>query len=820
MAKHKHPYLKEPGFPSYLFNRYKSCHGNCLDVLIFIIGEIWLTLMNIPVIILDIIYAILYRILELCRWGSLFKQLTPKLAIHSRKYRQIGFYCFLEDLQSEYQDKDEDIGEETDQTYKDFVNKMLVKASDGDELDVQQEDGVENTSKSKNSLRKKRNPNDEISLGIELFYICKTNQINKLRYIMSQIPSDVDICSYQCELQPDCGWEINHKIGKNDFIKMSLLHVALLRGSFDVALELIQPKPNYKCMLFQEGLHHVTCLHLALLQHNPEVVKKIFESLGKDELEEILYLPSTTRSLRSSDKGAQLPLSLAVLSGNTEIVDSLIEANVDLNKQDNYGYNIFHSLVLQSLEDEETALIMFDKIIKYVPIWWKVTVMDAPKASSASARLEALSSLFKQKTYTENLTPLGLAAYLGASVMMERILNTEDAYRFKIMEFGKQDLVCYDMTEIDTTIDPDYTAPSILEILVGAKTDNALKSMNIPVIDKLITEKWNNYFMYYFLVSLLYVAFLIVYTVNLTNHMDLAKMGLNTTYTSDSTTLGWVNNESTALFLSGIFIIGCLFYFLCLGLAILIGVIVELARRRFRSIAFVLAWRRLLLSSVVVFVSLAAHLGFVFRVGDDLFQKVCVIITLVCGWALLIFFMQGFKPTAIFSIMFERILFRDVLLFALGYICIAIGFASAFWLNMSVYVSGTRLETFRDPGYSLFTLFRLMLGLIDTDELFDTKFPLSTYAINVVLFIAYIAVTTILLLNMLIASMTYTYDRIKAVGLIWKKLRTNNMQMIEHVLPSFILLYCSNYPTKTCKLREKINGKWRTYERVIHFYKL
>ena len=170
--------------------------------------------------------------------------------------------------------------------------------------------------------------------------------------------------------------------------------------------------------------------------------------------------------------------------------------------------------------------------------------------------------------------------------------------------------------------------------------------------------------------------------------------------------------------------------------------------------------------------------------------------------------------------MFERILFRDVLLFALGYLCIAIGFASAFWLNMSVYVSGTRLETFRDPGYSLFTLFRLMLGLIDTDELFDTKFPLSTYAINVVLFIAYIAVTTILLLNMLIASMTYTYDRIKAVGLIWKKLRTNNMQMIEHVLPSFILLYCSNYPTKTYKLREKINGKWRTYERVIHFYKL
>ena len=450
---------------------------------------------------------------------------------------------------------------------------------------------------------------------------------------MSQIPSNVDICSYQCELQPEYGWEINHKVSKNNLIKMSLLHVALLRGSFDVALELIQPKPNYKCMLSQEGLHHVTCLHLALLQHSPEVVKKIFDILEEDELEEIVYLASTTRSLRSSDKGAQLPLSLAVLSGNTEIVDSLIEANVDLNKQDNYGYNIFHSLVLQSLEDEETALNMFDKIIKYVPDWWKFTTKDAPKATSASVRLEALSSLFKQKTYTENLTPLGLAAYLGASVMMERILNTEDAYRFKIMEFGKQDLVCYDMTEIDTTIDPDYTAPSILEILVGAKTENALKSMNIPVIDKLITEKWNNYFMYYFLVSLLYVAFLIVYTVNLTNHMDLAKMGLNTTDTSDSTTLGWVNNESTAQFLSEIFTIGCLFYFLCLGLAIWIGVIVELARRRFRSIAFVLAWRRLLLSSVVVLVSLAAHLGFVFRVGDYLFQKVCLIISLVCGWA-------------------------------------------------------------------------------------------------------------------------------------------------------------------------------------------
>ena len=329
MAKHKHPYLKEPGFPSYLFNRYKCCkccNGNCLDAFIFFIGEILLTLMNIPVIILDIIYAVLYRILKRSRWGSLCKQLTPKLAIHSRKYRQIGFYCFLEDLQSKYQDKDEDIQEETDQTYKDFVNKIIVKAKTGDEINLQHKE------------------NGEINLGVELFYVCKTNQINKLRYIMSQIPSDVDICSYQCELQPDCGWEINHKVSKNDLIKMSLLHVALLRGSFDVALELIQPKPNYRCMLFQKGLHHVTCLHLALLQHNPEVVKKIFDILEEEELEEILYLPSTTRSLDSSDKGAQLPLSLAVFSGNTEIVDSFIQANVDLNKQDDYGYNIFHSL--------------------------------------------------------------------------------------------------------------------------------------------------------------------------------------------------------------------------------------------------------------------------------------------------------------------------------------------------------------------------------------------------------------------------------------------------------------------------------------------
>ena len=93
-------------------------------------------------------------------------------------------------------------------------------------------------------------------------------------------------------------------------------------------------------------------------------------------------------------------------------------------------------------------------------------------------------------------------------------------------------------------------------------------------------------------------------------------------------------------------------------------------------------------------------------------------IAAVLGWCFSIFFLNGFRPTALFSVMVVRLLFRDFLVFGLCYFFISCGFAAAIAANMN-YRSNPPFP-YSDWKFTFFTLFWVILVLMDIE--YDPKY--------------------------------------------------------------------------------------------------
>ncbi len=102
--------------------------------------------------------------------------------------------------------------------------------------------------------------------------------------------------------------------------------------------------------------------------------------------------------------------------------------------------------------------------------------------------------------------------------------------------------------------------------------------------------------------------------------------------------------------------------------------------------------------------------------------------------------------------MIHQMLMNDVLRFCLIYLVFLMGFAQAFFvLFESVGVSGFIV--------SIKTCFVAMLGDFELDQFADTPYT----AVSVGLLVVYVVTITILLLNLLIAMMGDTYEKVSVV---------------------------------------------------------
>ncbi|CAH6778769.1 Trpv4 [Phodopus roborovskii] len=195
--------------------------------------------------------------------------------------------------------------------------------------------------------------------------------------------------------------------------------------------------------------------------------------------------------------------------------------------------------------------------------------------------------------------------------------------------------------------------------------------------------------------------------------------------------------------------------------------------------------------SVLVVVSAALYLA-----GIEAYLAVMVF-ALTLGWMNALYFTRGLKLTGTYSIMIQKILFKDLFRFLLVYLLFMIGYASALvtllnpCANMKVcdedqnctvptYPACRDSETF---SAFLLDLFKLTIGMGDLEMLSSAKYPV----VFVLLLVTYIILTFVLLLNMLIALMGETVGQVsKESKHIWKLQWATTILDIERSFPVFL----------------------------------
>jgi len=138
-----------------------------------------------------------------------------------------------------------------------------------------------------------------------------------------------------------------------------------------------------------------------------------------------------------------------------------------------------------------------------------------------------------------------------------------------------------------------------------------------------------------------------------------------------------------------------------------------------------------------------------------------------------------FKTVGPFVVMIYRMITGDLLRFVIIYLVFVMGFSQAFFIIFRSYKKPKTPNPLGSPAESVIAMF--MMSLSSFDSTFDSFQYTDHEGMAWVFFVIYMAIVTILLINMLIAMMGNTYTKIaetrnewqRQVGFLLLKLQSN-----------------------------------------------
>ncbi|XP_075372393.1 transient receptor potential cation channel subfamily V member 4 isoform X2 [Mycteria americana] len=467
----------------------------------------------------------------------------------------------------------------------------------------------------------------------------------------------------------------------------------------------------------------------------------------------------------------ELPLSLAACTNQPHIVHYLTEnghKQADLRRQDSRGNTVLHALVAIADNTRENT--------KFVTKMYDLLLVKCAKLFP-DTNLEALLN-------NDGLSPLMMAAKTGKIGIFQHIIRREitdeDARhlsrKFKDWAYGPVYSSLYDLSSLDTCGEE----VSVLEILVyNSKIENRHEMLAVEPINELLRDKWRKFGAVSFYISVVsYLCAMVIFT--LVAYYRPMEGPPPYPYT---TTVDYLRLAGEIITL----LTGILFFFTNikdLFMKKCPGVNSFFIDGSFQLLYFIY--------SVLVIITAGLYLG-----GIEAYLAVMVF-ALVLGWMNALYFTRGLKLTGTYSIMIQKILFKDLFRFLLVYLLFMIGYASALvsLLNpcpssescseeqsnctVPTYPSCRDSQTF---STFLLDLFKLTIGMGDLEMLESAKYP----GVFIILLVTYIILTFVLLLNMLIALMGETVGQVsKESKHIWKLQWATTILDIERSFPVFL----------------------------------
>ncbi|XP_073341191.1 transient receptor potential cation channel subfamily V member 1-like [Pagrus major] len=554
---------------------------------------------------------------------------------------------------------------------------------------------------------------------------------------------------------------LNLKDGKNDTIEV-LLNIAEKTGDLENLINASYTDPCYKGQ---------TALHIAIERRSFDLVKLLVQK-GAD----VQAKANGNFFQRKAGLGfyfGELPLSLAACTNQPDMVSFLMDnpyTRADPTDKDSQGNTVLHALVViadNTTENTDMIERMYDEIL-----------IQHNKLQGREVQLEAIEN-------NRGFTPLKLAAKLGKIGLFRHILHrefTDEAMRplsrkFTEWVYGPVHSSLYDLSSIDTNEET-----SVLEIVVfGSDIPNRPEMLKIEPLRSLLEDKWDRFAAKLFLMNfLVYLVYLIIFTVVATYRKEGQPP-----FAIEDVPLDYFRSLGEA-----ISVFGAVWFFYK---AITIFKrnppnFKALYTDGFSDILFFLQATFLLICAVLYGCGWREYLSF-------------LVFSLALAWINVLYYSRGYKQMGMYSVMMQKMILGDLLHFLCVYSVLLFGFSAAIVALIDdsfpdpenttndtpaqgrMFNAGPfecKKPSFNDIGYTILELFKFTIGMGDLQFTDHVQYKEVFY----ILLILYIVLTYILLLNMLIALMGHTVERISEESEnIWNLQRAFTILDMERTLP-------------------------------------
>ncbi|KAL3870297.1 hypothetical protein ACJMK2_038373 [Sinanodonta woodiana] len=535
----------------------------------------------------------------------------------------------------------------------------------------------------------------------------------------------------------------------------SILHLCLLNASAvhaDLAKRLLFHFPKLiNDIYISEEYYGENVLHMAIVNEDPAMVKFLLDKgadyhcrccgnffCPDDQKESRMDNPDhewVDVSKKTNYEGyvyfGEYPLSFAACLGQEECVRLLRAKGANPNLQDANGNTVLHMLVIHDKTE------MFDVLL------------------SLGADLNIKNR--------QGLTPLTLAAKLARKDMYEHIL---EKIRQVYWIYGNVTSAGYPLQDIDTiTATGEIHENSALNLIVYGDHHSHMSMMDGLVVN-LLQEKWKTFARYRFyrrfIIFIMYfVIFVTAFVLRpgqdecpVTKEVNKSNgLSENVTEVDRCYLMKVCHQEDIARFvLEGFILFGASTYlFLAMK---------EIYHQGFKIFFTTLKGApgkaTFLLSCVFVVMMLPGRAACAY-----VYEDVVGVLAILTTAPYFLFFCRGFRIIGPFVVMIYKMIKGDLLRFCIIYFIFIIGFSQAMYI---IYL-GIEDSAFGHPAEAVLAMFTMSMGQFgDIYDTFDeTKYPVLAK----IIFVIYMIMVTLLLINMLIAMMGNTYQLVNETQKEW-----------------------------------------------------
>ena len=507
-------------------------------------------------------------------------------------------------------------------------------------------------------------------------------------------------------------------------------------------------------------------LYMAVHMGATEIAKKILHKLELSDRIQLTSRPMPpmkfTRHQNKSieeEFSSKYCLFRAAENGQVDLFVLLVDqgAPLDLIEKNQSILHKLISLTSTSRSDEWNGMLvsMMKHVIESSGKWWQSDPRMADLARTSDGQdvnkdaLEYLLSL--QNKNNENV--LTYVARRGSPEMLEVVINTP-VYCVKSIPSitGAFGYNAYKTNDVDTTLKHDGSA--IIDIIIKRSPSTASRMLEIEPFHSMIKDKWNRFHLFHVFWFLGYVLYMVILSLVALNR-PLNAASLSDMYQTPAD-YGRLVGEITVTLSVPIFFV---------------GEVIDAKNDRwtlpyprqgdglYRIIAFLFS------------VGIIVWLGLRFAVDPN--EDVVLSLCLFLGWFYCMKFMLAYKWTGFFPIMIQRVLLKDIVRFSIVLILLLVAFVTSMY---SAFLATPSVSDYDSFSSSLYSLFKLAVGLQDTESITQSR----NRGTSIFLFVLFIILFNILLLNLLIAMMSDTYARTRdSVALSWPWMRANTALVLE-----------------------------------------